>query len=131
MRLFIVIPFLFFAVYTAIGANVIEAASVDDLGLLEGSWAGSWRSARGNTGMISVKIQVVDPSDKRLKGEFSESGRVVTNWLATGKPNEKGEIVFDGPDRTDTLELKAADLLVGRYAWKTNPSTGTTEFRRK
>jgi hypothetical protein len=29
------------------------------------------------------------------------------------------------------LQLKAEGLLVGGYEWKSNPSKGTTELRRK
>jgi hypothetical protein len=99
--------------------------------MLAGSWSGTWRSARGSTGMISVVIHLVDSDGKALRGEFSESGRLITKWVAPGELNDKGEIVFDGADRTDTLQLKAEGLLVGHYEWKTNPSTGTTELRKK
>jgi len=108
------------------------SADAADLTALEGQWPGTWRSSRGNTGMISVVIRLVDPITKEFTAKFSESGLLVTQWEAKGKLNEKGEIAFEGAERVDTLRLDdEGKVLKGTYQWKTKSSHGTTEFRKK
>ena len=111
--------------------QTMSLASTDQLKSLEGQWFGTWRSSRGNVGMFSAKIQL-ESSTNHLRATFTEESiRNSSSWEAIGQVNDKGELIFVGPERVETLRLDSNGKLIGTYQWKTKPSHGDLELTKK
>ena len=121
---------------SAIALGQSSSVQLEQLRAFEGNWFGTWRSARGNTGLIGIVIEL-DLVTNQLKGSFFEVGRLTSKWQAIGQINEKGQIVFPGDDfpgdkRTDIVVLEEGGrVLRGEYKYQRSSSTGTFRLDKR
>ncbi len=119
---------------TALGQG--PSAQIEQLRAFEGNWSGTWRSARGNTGLIGVVIEL-DSATNQLKGSFYEVGRLTSKWQAVGRADQRGRAIFPGDDfpgdkRMDTVWLEEGGrVMQGEYKYQKSSSTGTYRLEKK